>query len=253
MKEGVCKLCDQVRMLVKAHVISRRFFKDIKGDAPHAVFFDGSPEAKRTATYLRAGPYDEEILCEDCEPKFSELDRYGWEIFGSPRLDNPIPEFDGRAYRISCDTEKIRRFILSVLWRASVSKSRFYSHVRLGPYEKKIKDRIFDPTPLQAHEFPTVILHFNQAKFGVYAQTLFPPLRERHRGGLNVQVLYLPNLKILVHMDQRVSAEAVGPFWIQRPDYFVLVELPTSKMRERDFIPAMARSFAVRQRLSQSR
>lgn len=253
MKQGVCKLCDQLKMLVKAHAIPRRFFKDIKGESPHAVFFDVSLEAKRTATYVRAGAYDDEILCEECEARFSDFDRYGWEIFGSLRLDHPVPGSGGRAYRISCDTDKVRRFILSILWRASVSKTKFYSHVNLGLYEKKIQSRIFDPTGLQANEFPIVVLHFDQAKFGAYSQVLFPPLRERHRSGLNAQVLYLPNLKILVFLGRRASAATVGPFGIQHPDHFVLLELPVSKMREQGFIPAIARSLRTKRLLGQGR
>jgi hypothetical protein len=241
MKEGVCKLCGERKRLVKSHSIPRRFFKGIKGGAQHAVFYDGSITAKREATYLQAGIYDDDSLCEGCEAKFSEWDRYGGEILDSPCLDHPLPEFDNRAYSVNCDTDKLRRFILSVTWRASISRNPFYSYVNLGPYEDKIKDRIFDPTPLDPDEFPIVISHFNQADFGVDSQMLFPPLRERRQDGLNIRVLYLMNLKILIHIDKRASAYTVGPFVIRQPEHFLMLELPTKLMREQEFVSAMMR------------
>jgi hypothetical protein len=228
-------------MLVKSHSIPRRFFKEIKGGKQHAVFYDGSIMAQREATYLQAGVYDDDLLCEDCEAKFSELDRYGGDILESPCLDHPLPAYDNRAYRVDCETDKLRRFVLSVILRASISRNPFYSYVNLGPYEERIKDRIFNPSPLGIDEFPIVVLHFNQADFGVYSQMLFPPLRERRPDGLNARVLYLMNLKILIHIDRRATAQVVGPFSIREPDHFLMLELPTKKMREHQFIPAMIR------------
>jgi hypothetical protein len=39
---------------------------------------------------------------------------------------------------------------------------------------------------------------------------------------------------------------AVRAFRIQDPDYFVLMEMPTSMMREQEFFPAMARTLRTR-------
>jgi hypothetical protein len=89
MKEGFCKLCGQQEQLVKSHSIPRRFFKEIKGESQHAVFYDSSITAKREATYVQAGVYDDDLLCENCERKFSEWDRYGGDILESPSLDRP--------------------------------------------------------------------------------------------------------------------------------------------------------------------
>jgi len=228
-------------MLVKSHSIPRRFFKEIKGGAQHAVFYNGSITAEREATYLQAGIYDDDMLCQNCEAKFSEWDRYGGDVLDSPCLDNSLHDHDHRAYRLDCDTDKLRRFILSVIWRASISRHPFYSYVSLGPYEDKIKERVFNPAPLTPDEFPIVILHFNQADFGDHSQWLFPPLRERRPDGLNIRTLYLMNLKILIHIDKRATAYTVGPFVIRQPDHFLMLELPTKIMREHEFMPAMQR------------
>lgn len=89
---------------------------------------------KAAGTFHQASVYDSEILCEECEKKFSEFDRYGWEILGPMAVDRPPPGLNlgNDVYKIDCDTDKLRRFILSVLWRASVSKSSFLFRRKSG-------------------------------------------------------------------------------------------------------------------------
>lgn len=218
MKKGFCRLCDQTKELIRAHVIPKSFsHKEFKDGGTHTVFFDVSEDAAREATFLQAGVYDQGILCADCESKFSEFDRYGWEILGSVSLQNPIqePGYPSHAYRVFCETDKLKRFILSVLWRASVSTHSFYSYVSLGPYENILRERIFDPTPLAIDEFPTSVLHFDQASLGIYEKgLLFPPMRERAKDGSNLQVIYLKNLKIYVRVDKRDREHIFDPLLI---------------------------------------
>src|ERR1700730_17834510 len=97
MKKGLCRLCDQTKDLIKAHGIPRSFFKEFKEGYPHAVFFDVSESANKEALCVQAGVYDQGILCAACEAKFSEFDRYGWEILGSVSLQNPTQEPRHRA------------------------------------------------------------------------------------------------------------------------------------------------------------
>ena len=246
MKVGLCRLCDQTKELVKAHAIPKSFsHKEFKDGGNHTVFFDVSENADKEATFLQAGIYDQGILCADCESKFSEFDRYGCEILGSVSLQNEIEEsgYPPHAYRVFCDTDKLKRFILAVLWRASVSTHSFYSYVSLGPYEDIMRGRIFDPTSLAIDEFPTSVLHFDQASLGKYEKgTLFPPMRERAEDGSNLQVIYLKNLKIYVRVDRRARQRLFDPFLISDPASFVMAEFPVKMMkRERSFIPAIMR------------
>jgi hypothetical protein len=245
MKKGLCRLCDQTKDLIKAHGIPRSFFKEFKEGYPHAVFFDVSESADREATYVQAGVYDQGILCAECEPKFSEFDRYGWEILGSVSLQNPIqePGYPPHAHRVFCDTDKLKRFILAVLWRASVSTHSFYSYVSLGPYEDILRARIFDQAPLAIDEFPTSVLHFDQASLGIYEKgILFPPMRERAEDGSNHLVIYLKDLKIVIRVDRRARQRLFDPFLISDPDSFVMAEFPVKVMkRERGFVPAIMR------------
>jgi hypothetical protein len=246
---GKCRLCGQVKQLIRAHSISRRFFAKVKGAAKFNALFDANKPPKAMITNWQAGVYDTGILCEGCERKFSDFDSYGWKILGNPLLTNPVYDASGTryAYRITCNTDQIRRFILAVLWRASVSSQSFYSEVNLGPYESQVKRRLFYPTRLKANEFLTVMLRLETQVFGPYKDVLFFPFKgSRH--GLNIHTLFLPEgLKIMVITGRGKFPPIFQYYSIRDPDSFLLVECPKEFMRETDYIPAAierARSLA---------
>jgi hypothetical protein len=83
-------MCDQIKQLIKAHAIPRKFFEGIRGTGNYSVLIDANKPLKADGTYYQAGTYDNEILCEDCEKKFSDFDNYGWQILGKPSLANPL-------------------------------------------------------------------------------------------------------------------------------------------------------------------
>lgn len=60
-----CKLCNQNKKLVKAHIIPERFFKSIKiSEKPLQIY------AAKAGTYPKRshiGLYDPHILCYECE------------------------------------------------------------------------------------------------------------------------------------------------------------------------------------------
>jgi hypothetical protein len=239
---GICQRCGQTRTLVNSHIIPRSFFKIVKGTHDYAVSVDLSNDSKRIASYRQAGESDRNILCRPCEETFSDWDDYGFQILGSPSTAFPVlqpGESKVYGHRIDCDTDKIRRFALSVFWRASVSRISFYSNVRLGPYEIEIKNRLADSSPLSCDEFPVLIFQFEKDALGPYSGVLFCPHRTRLPGGCNMQNLYLPRLKVMMITDKRIPSESFRALMIQHPDSFNLWICPKSLMREYSFIPAI--------------
>lgn len=236
---GHCRLCGEVKPLINAHAISRRFFAKVKGAAKYSVLFDANADPNKITSIYQAGVYDTGILCEICERRFNGFDDYGWRILGNPLLNNPIYNAFGKreAFKINCDTDKIRRFILSVLWRASVSSHSFYSEVNLGPYEAQVKRRLFYLTPLKTNEFLTVILKLETDALGPYKDVLFFPFKGS-RNGLNIHTLFLPDgLKIMVITGRGKFAPIFQHYSIRDPDSFLLVDCPKEFMKETEYIP----------------
>jgi hypothetical protein len=237
-------MCNQTRKLIKAHIIPRKFFEGIRGTGKYSVMVDANKPLKQARTFHQAGGYDSAILCEDCEKKFSDLDHHGWQILGKPSLTNPLYddlEESLYGYKIDCDTDKIRRFILAVVWRATVSRNPFYSEVDLGPYESILRARLFDPAPLRAHEFPTVAMRLDTEALGIYGGSLFQPFKKNTRSSVS-HVLYLTvGLKFVIITGRGSFPSFFQPYLINAPNSFLLVRCPKKKefMPERDYVPAM--------------
>jgi hypothetical protein len=138
-------MCGEENPLIKAHIIPRTFFEILKGDKKCTVLVE--PKAIRQVQFPQAGDMDPNILCFECDNKFSVLDKYGFKILGAPqpkfRYVNPVTGNEVGSV-IECDTDKLRRFVLAVLWRASIS--RRWDTVSLGQHEPKVLERIFDLT-----------------------------------------------------------------------------------------------------------
>jgi hypothetical protein len=93
----------------------------------------------------------------------TELDEYGWEILGKPLkgqiIADPVTGVELAIEVSGVDTDKLRRFILSVLWRSSVSILDVYSNVSLDTkFQKGVQARIFDPKPLSLRRILNVFL-----------------------------------------------------------------------------------------------
>lgn len=90
-------------------------------------------------------------------------------------------------------------FLLSVLWRASVSRDQFFSKVELGPHESRIRTFLkmgSDPT---SEEYSAIlILPLGQP----FANVMLRPWRSRI-DGVWFYHLYFPNVIVLVKVDQR--------------------------------------------------
>jgi hypothetical protein len=221
----VCKLCRKpATKFAKAHAgIARSFFHDFRGTEPNSVLVNVSGEGK-LARRIQAGVWDDEILCLDCEAKFSAFDAYGWQILGKPDLSQAY--FDGNfqvGYRIKCDTDKLRRFILSSLWRASVSRIPAYEKLYLGPYETPIIERVFDETPLRPAEYPTSVWFFEKDYLGKDIQMIFSPVTNKLESGGLMCLLYLsPQLKIVTMMGDASCIPQRNLFLITKPGQFLM-------------------------------
>lgn len=226
----LCNLCRRpAKRFAKAHAgIARSFFHAFRGDEPNSVFFDVTGKGK-LARRIQAGIWDDEILCLDCEAKFSGLDTYGWQILGKPDVSQPYfdDDFHVVGFRIRCDTDKLRRFILSSLWRSSVSKIPGFSQLYLGIHETAIIERVFDESPLRPDEFPTSIILFEKDYLGKNVRIIFPPLTDRLKSGGLMCSLYLsPQLKIITTMGDSSCLLQPGPFLITEPDRFLMLSIP---------------------------
>jgi hypothetical protein len=121
----------------------------------------------------QTGIYDVGILCEPCERTLAPFDDYGADLFIN-RRDSAFQKYAvaGRDFYVASqfDYARLRLFIISVLWRASVSTHQFFYRISLGPFEQRAKEMILQSDPGYPDLFSTVL-----SRWTVPAGAALPP------------------------------------------------------------------------------
>lgn len=117
---GICLFCNKEKDLIDAHIIPRwayDFLYPQEGPQQReALILVGKFKPKKRWI----GTYDQNILCAECDNYLGKFDDYGKKIF----LDSPLEGYPGTsgAYLIpNVDLKKLKLFVLSVIWRMSIS------------------------------------------------------------------------------------------------------------------------------------
>jgi hypothetical protein len=101
----------------------------------------------------------EHLLCRPCEEKLSKHEDYAKKLlFGG---DVPIRNgINTPLYAVSenVDYAAFKLFQMSILWRAGVASSPFFSQVRLGPHQENLRRMIQMGNPGKAHEYGCALM-----------------------------------------------------------------------------------------------
>ncbi|MGD9637758.1 MAG: hypothetical protein AB7U85_01705 [Alphaproteobacteria bacterium] len=133
-----CFLCGEDKKLIKAHIIPEKYFTKTK-KLQKIYSYDGDYPKKN-----RIGVYDNEILCSDCDGKLGKYDEYSYEVLFN--LEKFICERDKNGIKVkNIDSNKLKLFYLSIIWRAHISKRPEFKKIDLGEkYSKIIKNSLLN-------------------------------------------------------------------------------------------------------------
>ena len=135
MTIGFCKFCGEERELINSHIIPKCFyqFKELDLGGMHTVI---PPEKRIDKSPHRQNGFKEPLMCAECDNAMGKLDGYANMIlFKVVPNSKSQPADVGKVYLVQpkdFDYDKLRKFLISLVWRASVSSHPF----SLGKYEK---------------------------------------------------------------------------------------------------------------------
>ena len=136
--------------LIDAHIIPRGFARDTMDGHPHnmKISFD------KVGT-TQHGVYDSRILCKDCDNKIGKYDDYALGVCRSfptkhIKCCDANFEMDNTFEMGNVDGDMFAMFVLSVLWRASITSRSEFQKITLGNYESSACEVIFGATPLSS-------------------------------------------------------------------------------------------------------
>lgn len=138
-------------------------YKDIFDDKHRMIKFTSTIED--SDRWVQSGDYEGGILCNDCDNRIiGSFERYGSQLLFGGKIrvtQKDYREPDGLEFRhlIGIDYNKFKLFLLSILWRASVSSNDTFVQVSLGEkYEEKIRRILLSETQVAESDFPCVII-----------------------------------------------------------------------------------------------
>jgi hypothetical protein len=140
-----CKLCGEERPLIDAHIIPASFFRDAQlGPEVLQVLSNDPRQYPRRAPQ---GVYDQELVCESCERKFGPWDGYAAELLINRRDTAFRPlVIEGQIASAQVvdpyDFERLRMFVISLLWRAAASSHPFFQRITLPARIQRLRDLV---------------------------------------------------------------------------------------------------------------
>jgi len=194
-----CSLClEDTILLKKSHIIPNFLYSSLFDDKHriHLVTINKNNELKDKI--FQSGEYEKDILCKKCDNIIlGKLDRYANRVLFHDKPD--VFEYrkneKGMIYTYceKLDYTKFKLFLLSIIWRASISKSATFKDVKLGPYEYEIRRMILNNNPSEPDKFPCLMIsHLNLKKYPY--QYITQPILSRDSGGY---VYYFPIAGVL--------------------------------------------------------
>jgi hypothetical protein len=198
--------------LINAHIIPKGFARLIRnGEEPLLrVAADGVGQA-----FPVLGEYDPNILCADCDGALGKNDNYAVNVCRDFKAD------EGYLFEVkSVDSERFSKFVLSLLWRASVSiRGRFFGVVTFGPYETIAREIIFDKRPIaDIPAFKLIVSKLRSDKHDV-DRIITDPIRFKFER-LNSYSFFLAGFRFLAVLDGQELGSHFDALIINRTKVF---------------------------------
>lgn len=154
-----CKLCGKDVPLLNSHVIPESLYELIY-DGKHRILpilTDTSRPIK-----MRQQGFKEELLCEECEKRFSKWERsFKLDLIDITKRESNYLNFqniEGISLHVSnIKYTHFKNALLSILWRMSISKDYHFKNYNLGPYEEKLKSYLSRDEAISECTFPIIM------------------------------------------------------------------------------------------------
>ena len=162
---GICQLCLKEKPLINAHIFSKFLFKPLMDDKNRMVQIDKKKDNIKINIYAQDAFWDRNILCERCDNDLgNNYEDPIVDVFhdddGRPRNMGFIAKDQDHSFvAINLDFDIFNKFLLTQLWRMSISKGSGFSGVDLGEYHnERIRIILYENQQINENEYPVIVL-----------------------------------------------------------------------------------------------
>lgn len=249
MKSGVCALTGTYGKYVKAHILPEALTKP---SVPGEHFIQSGQNERPIRRWTSW--YDPGLVTADGERVLSNYDN--WAISELRRLNlvwssdtrnqicrtsdwHPINDV-GHGVRIieGIDGNKMRLFLLSLLWRAAASRLPELRQIRIPQrHISKIAQMLINANPNPLYFYPSCIIQLT----GVGPRHNFTPIPSKknleNRPSVRIFRFYLDGLAIHFHRDISIPAwKSMGDLCVQNSERLGIVTVPFEVSRQNEVL-----------------
>lgn len=158
-----CRLCKQVRPLRNSHVFPEFLYQHAY-DEKHR--YEIAALGGQWISKSRQLGVWEKLLCDECEGRLNKLETYSSNVIR--RLtDVEIRDPESNEVHVvglGVDYKKFKLFLLSLIWRSSISSKMPFKGVELGEHEEFIRQMLLMDDAGDAGRYPSVLRMFRRHK-----------------------------------------------------------------------------------------
>ncbi len=237
---SICILCSENKALIKkSHIIPEFMYRELF-DEKHSIkgyyFNKDTLDAKHIKSQY-TGEYEGGLFCENCDNviigKYEAYARkiiYGGSFSKSESQKMILKQEDLFRDTFICegvDYTKFKLFLLSILWRSSISSREFFSDIDIGEEACSLKEMIYIGNAGEWYEYPILILSYHSDKT-IPTDLILQPRQIKHENGLLTCTFFISGL-ICIYFVTRLE-DKLKPLVIKntiRPDNTMkIVNLP---------------------------
>lgn len=207
--------------LQKSHIIPELFYTmvyDVKPRRFRVISADPLVPERFEQKGIR-----ERLLCKACEGKLAQWEKYVKETFVDGNGVTSTPIQDGfRLQGIKYKTFKL--FLMSLLWRMSVSSLEFFHLVNLeAKHEDALRTALLNEDPLQPEEFPCVFIRVKVAgKF--IKDWIFQPSLFTGHGGERICCLVINGILYVFTIGKQPTSSVANQAAINEKNEMIVLE-----------------------------
>lgn len=194
----------------------------------HKINFENFKKSQK----VPSGEYESNILCKECDNKIiGGYEDYARRIlYGGQLNKNNTIFFENRqnqggvktTYCKGVDYTKFKLFLLSFLWKASISQRNFFQKINLGPYQEDIRKMILKNDPKNEMDFPCCISTY--ANINLPKELIGQPQKYRYNNILGYTFLINKLLYIFL-ISNRKKPEWFSEIIINKSNEFSIVHM----------------------------
>ncbi len=217
MKSGICKLCLENKPLCKeSHIIPLFLYKFLMEENNKVVYVDA-----RKSKVKFNGEYEGNILCKNCDTVvIGRLDNYFAKFIHGEfpqKTNSKFRKIGDRDIIVrendpNYDYSKYKLFLISLLWRASISSRPLFNQIKLpGDIEEDLRSRILNSLPGEPDEYPCFI-HL-------------PPILTNELGQTGFHTAYMPTMSPIYIEKEDLK---ISEFIIEGIHYYFIISRPSN-------------------------